>query len=114
MPHADSLEIIICPKFKRRIFIHSFIHKPLILNSYLLLNSSSSSLQCGYVDLFDFVHSVLVHLEGRSDPASTGALLPIPVKGAQLGAALGTQELEHTGTQQTTGNSPNYAITQTT
>lgn len=52
------------------------------------------SFKCCYVDVFDFVHSVLVHLEGGRHPAATRTLLPVPVKRAELRAALRTQELQ--------------------
>lgn len=55
-----------------------------------------------YVELPDLVHSVAMQLEGGSHPAAARALITAPVEGAQLGATLGTQELE-AGRQEETG-----------
>lgn len=52
------------------------------------------SFQCCYVDVFDFVHSVLVHLEGGGHPTATRTLLSVPVKRTELRAALRTQQLQ--------------------
>lgn len=45
--------------------------------------------------MFDFIHSVFMHLEGWSHPSTTGTLLPTPAERAQLGATLWAQDLKN-------------------
>lgn len=46
-----------------------------------------------YLHLSDLIHFVVMQLEGRSDPTTTGTLITIPAERAQLRSTLGTQQL---------------------